>query len=78
MFPLLHKDGLTLPAISLVILFLVVLRTLVNYWTDEPVLVLTKNIKLSTPVVSVLAAASVLGMAFLCTLHLGMLLSSMR
>lgn len=71
MFPLLHKDGLALPAVSLVILFLIILHILINSLSsEEPVLVISKKIKISTSVVSGLAALSILGMFFLCALHL--------
>jgi len=71
MFPLLHKDGLALPTISLVILFLIILRILIDSFTsDEPVLIVSEKLKISTTAVSVLTAISTLGMVLLCELHL--------
>ena len=72
MFPLLHKDGLTIPLISLAILFLILLHVFIHERPgDDPVIVFTENLELWASQLSALAAISVLGMAFLCGLHLG-------
>ena len=72
MFPLLHKDGLTIPLISLAVLFLILLHVFIRERPgDDLVIVFTENLELWATQVSVLAAISVLGMAFLCGLHIG-------
>ena len=85
MLPLLHKDSLTSPTISLVVLFLVVLHVLIHQLRDAkedmpdkdipdediPVVSFGETIQIPASVVSVIVTASIVGMVFLCGLHLG-------
>jgi len=71
MFPLLHKDGLTLPVLSLSLLFLLLLHMLIDERSgDDPVVMVTDKLRLRAFHVSVLATLSVFGMVVLCGLHL--------
>merc|ERR1712228_629366 len=61
MFPLLHKDGLTVPVISLVTLFLVILRVLIDERSDvdNEEALCGETLKIPTSIVSALAPMSI-------------------